>query len=190
MAKKRTKRRPQGGQQPAPAPPVAVQAEPVRLPWTMTTPQRAAVAIAGLGAIAAYAGLPHFTYYKDNPQAALAITFAVLGAAFVIDRRFIMLTPRASVRFAGFGVLAPLLWYFLPFGAGAPIAALAGMTVYRLGIGSVFAPALVGTMLTGISQSVVTGTQRGQGPVAGMLVAVAFVLPGMGALLMTRRQPG
>ena len=187
MAKKRpTRRAPARSKAPAP-PPVKTAAEPVRLPWTLTPVLKAAVGTAGAAAAAAYAGLPHFTFYKDHPAVTLVITLALLGSAFVIDRRFLVLAPRASLRFAGFGVLAPILWYFLPFGAGLPIAALAGTTVYRLGVGSLLAPALAGVMLTGISQSVVHGAVRGQGVVAGMLVAVAFVLPGMGALLMTRQ---
>ena len=55
--------------------------------------------------------------------------------------------------------------------------ALSGTTVYRLGIGSTFPPATFGALVTGVWD----------GPVAGMLVAVAFVMPGFGALLITRR---
>ena len=187
MAKKQRRRPAPPRAKTPPATPVARAPEPARLSWTLSVEQRAAVIVAGVAAVAAYAGLPRFTFYKEHIVVAQALTLVLLAAAFVIDRRFILLTPRASLRFAGFGVLAPILWYFLPFGAGLPIAALAGMTVYRLGIGSLFAPALLGTVLTGISQSVVHGAEPGQGVVAGMLVAVAFVLPGMGALLMTRR---
>ncbi len=129
----------------------------------------------------ALSGIPSdFSYYHRNPLIAVALTIGALSGAFLIDRRAVEHNPRASLRFAGFGLLGPVLWYVVHIGALTPLAALQATTTYRLGIGSVFPPALAGGIVTGVAY----------GPVAGMLVAVGFAWPGVAMLLVTRRAAG
>jgi hypothetical protein len=96
---------------------------------------------------------------------------------FALEHRAIVVTPRASLRFAGFGILAPFLWWALHTGALVPLLALQGMTTYRLGVGSVSPPAIAGTMLTGIAF----------GPFAGLVACLGHVWPGLAVLTAVRR---
>ena len=135
--------------------------------------------VALCGALALF-GIPtDFSFYHRNPLVAVALTIGALAGAFLIDRRAIERNPRASLRFAGFGVLGPLLWYVIHIGALTPLAALQATTTYRLGVGSVFPPTLAGGLATGLAF----------GPVSGMLVTVGFAWPGIAMLLVTRRPP-
>lgn len=133
-----------------------------------------AIAVTGLSAFAGF--VDGFDWYDANPLVALALTFLLLGAIFAIERRALTATSRASLRFAGAGLVVPLLWWAVPFAAMTPIAAMSGYTSYRLGVGSVFPPAFVGAILTGSFF----------GATAGMLAATASVFGGTAALLFTR----
>ncbi len=186
MAKRQAKRRDprppaaRAKASPRKAPPraVAVPDRPVaRLPYHPTRAQAVAVAVIAVAGLAAFAGfVDSFDFYDANPLVAVALTFVLLGAAFTIERRAIAATSRASIRFAGAGLLVPVFWWIVPFAAMTPIAAMAGYTAYRLGVGSVFGPAFVGAILTGSLFS----------PAAGMLACTASVFGGVAALLITR----
>ncbi len=100
----------------------------------------------------------------------------LLGATFSIERRAITATTRASFRFAGAGLVVPVLWWVVPYAAMTPIGAMQGYSTYRLGVGSVFGPAFVGAILTGTIFS----------PTAGLMSCTGSVFGGMAALLFTR----
>jgi hypothetical protein len=164
--------RPTGPVRAAPA------AAPARLAARPTPLEIAGIAlVAGCGVLA-LSGIPtDFSFYHRHPLVAVALTVIALGGAFLVDRHAVERNPRASLRFAGFGILGPVLWYVIHIGALTPLAALQATTTYRLGIGSVFPPALAGGIATGIAF----------GPVSGMLVTVGFAWPGVAMLLVTRR---
>ena len=153
-------------------------AGPARLAARPTPLEVLGIALVAACGVLALAGIPtDFSFYHRRPLLAVTLTVVALGGAFLVDRPAIERNPRASLRFAGFGVLGPLLWYVLHIGALTPLAALQATTTYRLGIGSVFPPALAGGIATGIAF----------GPVSGMLVTVGFAWPGVAMLLVTRR---
>ncbi len=130
-----------------------------------------------MAGVTAFAGfVDGFDFYDANPLIAVVLTFVLLGALFAIERAAILATTRASFRFAGAGLVVPVLWWVVPYAAMTPIAAMQGYTTYRLGVGSVFGPAFVGAILTG---SVF-------GPTAGLLSCTASVFGGTAALLFTR----
>ncbi len=161
--------------QPAPVPAPAAQ---LRLGMTLTRRQGAALAVITVAGLAAFAGfLDRLEFYDDQPLVAVALTFAMLGAVFDIERRALSRTSRASVRFAGVGLIAPILWWVVPVAAITPIASMQGFTTYRLGIGSISPPAFAGSLLTGIVF----------GPTAGLLACAGHVWGGMAALLLTRK---
>jgi hypothetical protein len=134
----------------------------------------AVIAVTGLAAFAGFAD--GFEFYHANPLVAVALTFILLGAMFSIERRAIVATTRASFRFAGAGLVVPVLWWVVPYAAMTPIGAMQGYSTYRLGVGSVFGPAFVGAILTGTVFS----------PTAGLMTATASVFGGMAGLLLTR----
>ena len=143
-------------------------APPGRLPAQLTPVQVAGVSLVALCGALALSGIPSdFSFYHRNPLVAVAITIGALSGAFLLERRAIERNPRASLRFAGFGILGPVLWYVIHIGALTPLAALQATTTYRLGIGSVFPPALAGGVAAGLAF----------GPVSGMLVTVVVPRP-------------
>jgi hypothetical protein len=161
----------------APVVPAVPEHQAARLGQHLTRAQSIAVAVIAVASIAAFAGfIDAFDFYNANPLVAVALTFVLLGAMFSIERRAIAATTRASVRFAGAGLVVPVFWWIVPFAAMTPIGAMQGYTTYRLGVGSVFGPAFAGAILTGSIFS----------PAAGMLACTASVFGGMSALLMTR----
>ena len=132
------------------------------------------IAITGVAAFAGF--FDGFDFYDANPLVAVAMTFVLLGAVFAIERRAIAATTRASFRFAGAGVVVPVLWWVVPYAAMTPIGVMQGYSTYRLGVGSVFGPAFVGAILTGTIF----------GPTAGLLACTGSVFGGMAALMFTR----
>jgi hypothetical protein len=149
----------------------------IRLPHRLVARDTIAVAAIGITGIAGFAGvIDGFDFYERNPILPLLMTLIVLAAVFSIERRAISRTIRSSVRFAGVGVLAPLFWWIVPLGAMTPIGVMQGYTTYRLGLGSIFGPCFVGTILTG---SIF-------GPIEGLMVAIAGSFGGIAALLFTR----
>jgi len=110
----------------------------------------------------------------------VAVTLVLLASVFTIERRALLLTPQASLRFAGVGIVSPFMVHFAGFGALTPICVLQSLTSWRLGVGSVFPPAVVATVLVTMLY----------GPIYGMMIAVGHVWPGTAALLLTRRAEG
>jgi hypothetical protein len=160
-------------------PPVAAPppAAPLRLGVTLCRRQGVALAVITAVGLAAFAGfLDRLAFYDERPFVAVALTFSLLAAVYDIERRALAATFRSSARFAGVGLLAPILWWVVPIGAITPIAAMQGYTTYRLGLGSVFPPAFAGSILTGVVF----------GPTAGLLACAGHVWGGMAALLLTR----
>jgi hypothetical protein len=137
----------------------------------------AIVAACGLVGLAGY--LDRFAFLKDHPVLPLALALVGLAALFAFEHEVVVRYPRASLRFAGVGVIAPALFALLGAGAPGPICAVQAATAWRLGRGSVFPPAACGTALTGALF----------GPTAGLLAFAGFGLAGVGALL-TSREPG
>ncbi len=183
VAKRQAKRRdPRRSATPAKAAPrktpvAAAATEIARLPHHLTRDQSIAVAVIAVAGLAAVAGFADsFDFYNANPLVAVALTFVLLGAVFSIERRAIAATTRSNIRYAGAGFVVPVFWWIVPFAAMTPIAAMAGYTTYRLGVGSVFGPAFVGAILTGSIFS----------PAAGMLACTASVFGGVAALIITR----
>ena len=157
------------------APPAREQA--IRLPHRLATRDTIAVAAIGITGVAGFADVVEgFDFYRRNPLLPLLMTLIILGAVFSIERRAISRTIRSSIRFAGVGVLAPVMWWIVPLGAMTPIGVMQGYTTYRLGLGSMFGPVFVGTILTG---SIF-------GPLEGLMVAIAGSFGGVAALLFTR----
>jgi hypothetical protein len=151
----------------------------IRLPRHLSTRDTIAVAVVGVTGVAAFADVVDgFDFYKANPIVAVAMTFIILGAIFSIERRALMQTTRSSIRFAGVGVLTPLFWWVVPLGAMTPIGVMQGYTTYRLGLGSIFGPAFVGAILTGVIFD----------PIAGLMAATASGFGGVAALLFTRER--
>jgi hypothetical protein len=139
-----------------------------------------AVAVIAVTGLVAFAGFfDAFDFYDANPLVAIALTFVLLGAIFSIERKAITATTRASFRFAGAGVVVPLMWWVVPYAAMTPIGVMQGYSTYRLGVGSVFGPAFVGAILTGTVF----------GPTAGLMACTASVFGGTAALLFTRVGP-
>lgn len=159
------------------AAPAGAERDAARLGFQLTRSESRAVAVIAVAGVAAFAGfIDTFDFYNANPLVAVALTFVLLGAVFSIERGAIAATTRASLRFAGAGLVVPVFWWIVPFAAMTPIAAMQGYTTYRLGVGSVFGPAFVGAILTGSIFS----------PAAGMLSCTASVFGGVAALLFTR----
>ncbi len=157
------------------APPAREQA--IRLPHRLAPRDTIAVAAIGITGVAGFADVVEgFDFYRRNPFLPLLMTLIILGAVFSIEHRAISRTLRSSVRFAGVGVLAPVMWWIVPLGAMTPIGVMQGYTTYRLGLGSMFGPVFVGTILTG---SIF-------GPLEGLMVAIAGSFGGVAALLFTR----
>jgi hypothetical protein len=151
----------------------------IRLPRRPSQRDTIAIAVVGVTGIAAFADVVQgFDFYEANPFAPIAMTFIILGAIFSIERRALTRTRRASLRFAGVGVLSPVMWWIVPLGAMTPIGVMQGYTTFRLGIGSVFGPSFVGSLLTGAIF----------GPTAGLLAATAHGFGGIAALLFTRER--
>jgi hypothetical protein len=157
--------------QPAPPPKAARLGRPLRPTESIAV---SVIAVTGLVAFAGF--FDAFDFYDANPLIAIALTFILLGAVFSIERRAIAATTRASVRFAGAGVVVPVLWWLVPYAAMTPIGAMQGYSTYRLGVGSVFGPAFVGAILTGTIFN----------PTAGLMSCTASVFGGTAALLFTR----
>jgi hypothetical protein len=185
QAKRRTTRRttspPVKAAQPKPsvfaAPP---REQAIRLPRHLSRRDSIAVAVVAVTGIAAFADVVEgFDFYEANPFVAVVMTFIILGAIFAIERRALMQTARSSIRFAGVGVVAPLMWWIVPLGAMTPIGVMQGYTTYRLGLGSVFGPAFVGAILTG---SIFGATP-------GLMAATASGFGGIAALMFTREGP-
>ena len=143
--------------------------------------QRDVIALAALGVtgIVAFADVVEgFDFYEANAVVPIVMTFIILGAIFSIERRALARTTRSSLRFAGVGILSPLFWWIVPLGAMTPIGVMQGYTTYRLGVGSVFGPSFVGSLVTGAIF----------GPTAGLMVATAHGFGGAAALLFTRER--
>jgi hypothetical protein len=179
-------RRAGGAATPAPAPaPVrqAVARAPVRpavrLPYRPSNRDLALAAVVGACGLVGLVGyLDRFGFLKRNPALPLALALVGLGALFLFEHEQVVRYPRASLRFAGFGLVGPALFALLGAGAPGPICALQAATAWRLGRGSVFPPTACGTLLTGAMF----------GPTAGLLAFAGFGLAGVGALL-TSREP-
>ncbi len=157
----------------APVRPVRTPLEPLRLPADLTpaqiVPLSAGLAAVVAGYVAIFKG-PHWS--DSHAILGLAATIVALGAVFALERGVLTLTPKASLRFAGFGILAPFLYYFLHAGALVPLLVLQGLTTYRLGLGSVSPPAIAATFLTGLAF----------GPFAGLVACMGHVWPGIAVL--------
>jgi len=182
QAKRRTARRTTSPAVKAAPPKTSAFASPpreqaIRLPRQLSRRDTIAVAVVGVTGVAAFADVVEgFDFYEANPLVAVVMTFLILGAIFAIEQRALRRTMRSSIRFAGVGVIAPLMWWIVPLGAMTPIGVMQGYTTYRLGLGSVFGPAFVGALLTG---SIFGAT-------AGLMAATASGFGGIAALLFTR----
>jgi hypothetical protein len=180
QAKRRNSRRAAPAVKSAPPKASAFAAPPreqaIRLPRHLSRHDTVAVAAVGITGLAAFADVVQgFDFYESNAIIAIAMMFIILGAIYSLERRALR-RSRASIRFAGVGVLTPLFWWVVPLGAMTPIGVMQGYTTYRLGLGSIFGPAFVGALLTGFIF----------GPTAGLLAATASGFGGVAALLFTR----
>jgi hypothetical protein len=180
VARKRRAKRPQPAPAPRAAPPAPRALEPIRLPRQLAARHIVPLTIGFAAVVAGYIVVFRGATWGDNhPGATVGISIVALAATFALERHAIIATPQSSLRFAGFGVLAPFLFWFLHVGALVPLAVLQGLTTYRLGIGSISPPAIAATMLTGIAF----------GPYAGLVACVGHVWPGLMVLVGWRGQP-
>jgi hypothetical protein len=164
----------------APAAP-ARRLEPHRLPRQLTSEQLVPLGMALVGVVAGYLVVfKGMSWTNVHPGYAVTATLVALAGVFLLERRVLIQTQSASLRFAGFGVLAPLLYYFLKTGALIPLLVLQGMTTYRLGVGSVAPPAIAATALTGLLF----------GPYGGLIACIGHVWPGIAVLGYFRRGDG
>ena len=183
-----------GGRRPAaPTPPPPRELKPDRLPWTLTTRQKVAVAGIFLTGVGSFLGLiDRFETFDDYPFLPGLLTVAVLVFGWLLEKEAIERRGFRVFRFAGFGVLAPVAISLVGFAALTPISVLFGLTVYRLGLGSMTPPAVVavlGTFLVAGAAGDAGQADATSPTVFAYLVAAACVWPGTGVLLITRNKP-
>jgi hypothetical protein len=153
----------------------------VRLPWTLGRGQKLAIVGVFLTGILSFVSIfGGIEAYDDYPYLPGALTVASLACGYALERDVIERRGRAILRYAGFGILAPVA---IMAGVGVavltPLSVLSGLSAYRLGVGAVTAPTAVAT----IGTLAVTGN-------AGFayLVCTAALWPGVGVLLLTRQK--
>ena len=204
MARKR-RTRPHPGRQPrppeatggrraaarTPAPPRELT--PDRLPWTLTTRQKIAVVGIFVTGAGSFLGLiDRFATFDDYPFVPGVLTVACLAFGWLLEKDAIERRGFRVLRFAGFGVLAPVAISLVGFAALTPISVLFGLTVYRLGLGAMTPPAVVavlGTFMVAAAAGNAGQADATSPTVFAYLVAAACVWPGTGVLLITRNKP-
>lgn len=151
-----------------------------RLPLRLTSRQLASVvAIAVFGTPAFSAFFDSGDWLDQHRVVVFAGIVVPVFAMFALEQQAILRRPQASLRFAGSGVLAPVLWWFLNLGSVTPIGVVAGLGSWYLGLGSVVPPAIVATLTTSALH----------GPVEAYVALTAWLWCGLAALLLSRR-PG
>jgi len=184
-----------GGRRPAARtpPPPPREVKPDRLPWTLTTRQKVAVVGIFLTGAGSFLGLiDRFETFDDYPFLPGLLTVAVLVFGWLLEKDAIERRGFRVFHFAGFGVLAPVAISLVGFAALTPISVLFGLTVYRLGLGSMTPPAVVavlGTFLVAGAAGAAGQADATSPTVFAYLVAAACVWPGTGVLLITRNKP-
>jgi len=173
---------------PPPPPPQVIP--PDRLPWTLTRRQKIAVVGIFLTGVGSFIGLvDRFETFDDYPFLPGLLTVACLAFSWLLEKEAIERRGSRVLRFAGFGVLAPVAVSLVGFAALTPISVLFGLTVYRLGLGSMTPPAVVavlGTFLV-VGMAGDAGQADATSPtVFAYIVATACIWPGTGVLLITR----
>ncbi len=196
MAKKR-RTRPHPGRQarpestparPARAAPSRERAPVERLPWTLT--RRHKLALIGIF----LTGLPSFVGLADGYDSLEeysflpgALTLAGLLFGYVLERDVLDRMRGRALRFAGFGLLAPLAVAFVGYAALTPISVLIGLAAYRLGVGAVTPPAAVAALGTLLVVGAMEADPDALNPaIVSYLVSAAALWPGAGVLLLTR----
>jgi len=161
---------------------------PVRLPWTLTRLHKLALVGIFLTGIGSFAGLADgFDTLEEYPFLPGALTIAGLAFGFVLERDVLRARGRRALRFAGFGVLAPVAVAFVGYAALTPISVLIGLTAYRLGVGSVTPPAAVAAFGTFLVLGAMERDVDALNPaIIAYLVSAAALWPGAGVLLLTR----
>jgi hypothetical protein len=180
VGRKPRAKRPQTAPAPRAAPPAPRELDPIRLPRQLAPRHVVPLAFGFAAVLAGYVVVFRGEAWGNaHAAASIGIPILALGATFSLERHAILATPQSSLRFAGFGILAPFLFWALHVGALVPLAVLQGLTTYRLGIGSISPPAIAATMLTGIAF----------GPYAGLVACVGHVWPGLMVLVGWRGRP-
>jgi hypothetical protein len=131
-----------------------------------------------------------FDTLEEYPFLPGALTVAMLFFGYLLEREVIQARGTRVLRFAGFGILAPVAVALVGWAALTPVSVLMGLTAYRLGVGAMTPPAAVAALGTffvvGATEQDVNNALNPA--IVAYLVAAAAVWPATGVLLLTRQR--
>jgi hypothetical protein len=193
--KRRTRPHPGRKARPESTPPRGARATPSRerapverLPWSLTRRHKLALIGIFLTGLASFVGLADgYDMLEEFALVPGALAIGGLLCGYALERDVLERDRGRALRFAGFGLLAPLAVGLVGYAALTPISVLMGLTAYRLGVGSVTPPAAVAALGTLLVVGGLESDPDSLNPaIVAYLVSAAALWPGAGVLLLTR----